>query len=83
MEALLLSFWGSFSLLLAWLIRIGALIVVPFRRSVASARVWLLLFFLVPFLTLLLFLVLGRPRHSRSRRQLFSRLPEMLSRVAQ
>jgi cardiolipin synthase len=50
-----------------WLIRLGALAVVPLRRSPAAAASWLLLIFFLPGLGLLLYLSIGRPRFSAAR----------------
>lgn len=44
-----------------WIIRIGALVVVPLRRSPAATASWLLLIFFLPVPGLLLFLMIGRP----------------------
>lgn len=52
-----------------WLIRLGALAVVPFRRSPAAATSWLLLIFFVPTIGLLLYLLIGRPRFSALRQR--------------
>lgn len=59
---------------LEWLIRIGALAVVPARRSPAAARGWLLLIFFLPIPGLLLFWFIGSPRFPRWRRERFDRL---------
>jgi cardiolipin synthase len=50
-----------------WVIRLGALAVVPFRRSPAAATSWLLLIFFVPTVGLVLYLLIGRPRFSPGR----------------
>lgn len=47
---------------LEWIIRLGALAVVPLRRTPAASRGWLLLIFFLPVPGLLLFLAIGRPR---------------------
>ena len=44
-----------------WIIRIGALAVVPLRRSPAATASWLLLIFFLPVPGLVLFLMIGRP----------------------
>ena len=51
-----------------WIIRIGALAVVPLRRSPAATASWLLLIFFLPVPGLVLFLMIGRP-HFPSWRQ--------------
>ena len=44
-----------------WLIRLGALAVVPLRRSPAAIASWLLLIFFFPVAGLALYLAIGRP----------------------
>ncbi|MGP1353207.1 MAG: cardiolipin synthase [Parasphingopyxis sp.] len=73
--------WANLLTIISWVIRIGALILVPFRRSPAAARGWLLLFFIAPLPALLLFLVIGSPKHPKRRRKLFEELPEILRRA--
>lgn len=48
--------------IIEWIIRLGALAVVPLRRTPAASRGWLLLIFFLPAPGLLLFLAIGRPR---------------------
>nr|WP_068074007.1 cardiolipin synthase [Novosphingobium lentum] len=50
-----------------WIIRLGALGIVPFRRSPAATTSWLLLIFFLPGPGLLLFLFIGRPRFPAAR----------------
>ena len=57
-----------------WLVRLGALAILPWRRSPAAVRSWLLLIFFLPVPGLLLFLAIGRPRFPEWRRQRFRRL---------
>lgn len=52
-----------------WLIRFGALAVVPLRRSPAAAAGWLLLIFFIPGPGLLLYLLIGRPRFPAARQR--------------
>lgn len=65
-----------------WLIRIGALAIVPLRRSPAAARGWLLLIFFLPAPGLLLFLIIGSPRFPAWRKQRFRRLLPFFGDVA-
>ena len=65
----------------SWTIRIGAFVVVPFRRPPEAARTWLLLFFVAPWIALPAYLAIGRPRHSPERRTRFAALPEVLGRT--
>ncbi|TNE39669.1 MAG: cardiolipin synthase [Sphingomonadales bacterium] len=57
-----------------WIIRIGALAVVPLRRSPAAARAWLLLIFFLPVPGLVLFLAIGSPRFPAWREERFRSL---------
>jgi cardiolipin synthase len=57
-----------------WLIRLVMLVVVPFRRSPAAARSWLLLIFFLPVPGLLLFLAIGRPRFPSWRVERFEQM---------
>jgi len=50
-----------------WVIRIVMLVVVPRRRAPSSARAWLILIFLLPWIGLALYLILGRLRISQRR----------------
>lgn len=57
-----------------WVIRIGALLVVPQRRSANAMRAWLLLIFFLPVPGALLYLLIGSPRFPRWRAQRFAAL---------
>ncbi|MBO9603662.1 MAG: cardiolipin synthase [Novosphingobium sp.] len=52
---------------LEWLIRIGALAIVPLRRSPGTAAGWLLLIFFLPVPAAVLYFFIGRPRFSGGR----------------
>ncbi|QLC21662.1 cardiolipin synthase [Parasphingopyxis sp. CP4] len=80
MSVLIAFVWANALTIISWVIRIGALILVPFRRSPAAARGWLLLFFIAPLPALLLFLILGSSQHPKRRRKLFEKLPDILRR---
>jgi cardiolipin synthase len=67
---------------LEWIIRIGALAVVPLRRTPAATRSWLLLIFFLPVPGLLLFLVIGSPRFPRARRTRFEAMKPFIADVA-
>ena len=54
--------------LVGWIIPFVMLFIVPTNRKPSSATAWLLLVFLLPYLGLVLFLVLGSPKLSRRRR---------------
>ncbi|BAK67111.1 cardiolipin synthase [Sphingobium sp. SYK-6] len=68
---------------LEWIIRIGALAIVPLRRTPAAARAWLLLIFFLPLPGLLLFLAIGSPRFPAWRRERFAALTPFLARIAE
>lgn len=57
-----------------WVVRIGALIVVPQRRSPNATRAWLLLIFFLPIPGLILYLLIGNPRFPAWRQQRFAAL---------
>jgi cardiolipin synthase len=67
---------------LEWIIRIGALAMVPLRRTPAATRSWLLLIFFWPVPGLLLFLVIGSPRFPQRRKARFDQLKPFLDDVA-
>lgn len=53
--------------LVGWIIPFVMLFIVPTNRKPSSATAWLLLVFLLPYLGLVLFLVLGSPKLSSRR----------------
>lgn len=55
--------------LLDWAVKIAFIIYIPRKRHPSSAIAWLLLLFIIPFLGLVLFLVIGSPKLSRFRRK--------------
>ncbi len=55
--------------ILEWTIRLIVLAIIPFRRSPAAARGWLLLIFLFPWFGPLIFWIFGRNRMPEWRRQ--------------
>jgi len=67
--------WGIGTVyeVLEWAIRLGALVVIPFKRK-ATATAWLLFLFLLPVPGLLLFLAIGQPRFPRWRTERFEKL---------
>lgn len=67
---------------LEWVIRIGALVSVPFRRSPAATRAWLLLIFFLPVPGLLLFWTIGSPRFPEWRRERFRELDPWFGGIA-
>lgn len=65
-----------------WVIRLGALAVVPLRRSPAAARGWLLLIFFLPWVGLLLFWAIGSPKFPEWRMERFHRLRPFFAETA-
>ena len=74
--------WGTFYYALEWVVRIGALIVVPLRRKPAAATGWLLLIFFQPLFGVMLFLAIGRPRFPAWRTKRFVALLPYFQRTA-
>ncbi|PTD26354.1 cardiolipin synthase [Sphingomonas fennica] len=73
---------GESYYLVEWAIRLVMLVVVPFRRSPAATRSWLLLIFVLPLPGLLLFLAIGSPRFPRWRRERFHALDPFVAGLA-
>jgi cardiolipin synthase len=73
--------WGALYVASEWVIRIGALIVVPQRRPPNAARAWLLLIFFLPWPGLLLYSLIGRAYMSRHRLDVQQRIYETIRRV--
>jgi len=65
-------------LLTEWAIRLGALLVVPFRRGPEAAKSWLLLIFFLPIPGLILYFLIGRTNLPRSRLEILAKLPAVL-----
>jgi len=61
------GFWATLLIVSDWVIRLVMLPIVPTRRSPEAAKGWLLFIFFVPWLGLLLYLLIGRPRLPRWR----------------
>lgn len=62
-----------------WVLRIVMALVVPRRRSPQSASAWLLLIMFLPWVGLVLYLLIGRPRSKRER---FARMRDVPRRLA-
>jgi cardiolipin synthase len=65
-----------------WLIRLGALAVIPLRRSPAATASWLLLIFFFPGAGLLLYLFIGRPQFPAARERRWRELRPFYADVA-
>jgi cardiolipin synthase A/B len=61
------GFWATLLVVTDWAIRLVMLPIVPTRRSPEAAKGWLLFIFFLPWLGLLLYLLIGRPRVPRWR----------------
>src|SRR5262249_47547773 len=66
-----------------WAIRLAMLVVVPFRRTPAAAKGWLLLIFFEPWVGLLLYLLIGRANLPRWQRKQLAKLPQAMARVVE
>jgi cardiolipin synthase A/B len=63
-------------------IRIAALIIIPRERKPTAATAWLLAIFLIPFVGILFFLLIGNSKLPKARRAKQVRIDEMLAKVA-
>jgi cardiolipin synthase len=75
------TFWAWTYILSEWVIRLAMLAVVPFRRTPAAAKGWLLLIFFEPWVGLLLYFLIGRARLTRWQRQQLAKLPQAMAAV--
>jgi cardiolipin synthase len=75
------TLWAWIFFASEWAIRLAMVIVVPFRRTPAAAKGWLLLIFFEPWVGLLLYLLIGRARLPRRRRDQLARLPGAMAKV--
>jgi cardiolipin synthase len=73
--------WDNKLAVAGWIIAIVAFVIVPFRRPPSEARGWLLLFFVLPWLALLIYGLIGRPSYAKHRRKRFDELPAILQRI--
>jgi cardiolipin synthase len=75
------TFWAWIFFVSEWAIRLAMLVVVPFRRTPAAAKGWLLLVFFEPWIGLVLYLLIGRAKLPRWRLERLARLPEAMAKV--
>jgi cardiolipin synthase len=75
------TLWAWVFFISEWVIRLAMLLVVPFRRTPAAAKGWLLLIFFEPWVGLLLYLLIGRAKLPRWRREQLAKLPQAMARV--
>jgi cardiolipin synthase len=73
--------WAWIFVASEWAIRLAMLVVVPLRRTPAAAKGWLLLIFFEPWIGLLLYLLIGRPKLPRWRREHLEKLPKAMAGV--
>src|SRR5690606_36918379 len=76
-----LTWWAWIFFLGAWAIRPVMLVVVPFRRTPAAAKGWLLLILFEPAIGLIVYLLIGRARLPRRRRLRVEALPSAMARI--
>lgn len=67
--------------LTGWVIPVVMLFFVPKNRKPSSATAWLLLIFLLPWVGLVIFLLLGNPKLSRRRRAEQYKMSELISKI--
>jgi cardiolipin synthase len=73
--------WGTLYVASEWVIRIGALIVVPQRRPPSAARAWLLLIFFLPWPGVILYSLIGRAYMPRRRIKVQQQIYETIRRI--
>jgi|TARA_R100000049_G_C1951890_1_gene100387 cardiolipin synthase len=73
--------WDHMLAIIGWIIAVIAFVVVPFRRPPAEARNWLLIFFALPWVALIIYWLIGRPRYAKQRRKRVADLPGVLERI--
>jgi cardiolipin synthase len=74
--------FGTAYYVVEWIIRLGALAIVPMGRAPAATRSWLLLIFFLPVPGLLLFLAIGRSRFPAWRAERFRLLQPFFLKVS-
>ena len=67
------NFWAWTFFVSDWMIRLAMLTVVPFRRTPAAAKGWLLLIFFEPWVGLLLNVLIGRAKLPRAMARVIDR----------
>src|SRR5262245_6556613 len=75
------TLWAWVFFISEWVIRLVMLVVVPFRRTPAAAKGWLLLIFFEPVVGLIVFLLIGRARLPRWQRERLAKLPGAMADV--
>jgi cardiolipin synthase len=77
------TWWAWIFFLSEWAIRLAMLVVVPFRRTPAAAKGWLLLVFFEPWVGLVLYALIGRAKLPRWQREQLAKLPGAMARVVE
>jgi len=73
---------GNWFTVLGWAIALIAFVVVPFRRSAAEARSWLLIFLAVPWVAVVIYWLIGRPHYSAERKARFDKIPSLIEKAS-
>ncbi|MBY0522322.1 MAG: cardiolipin synthase [Gemmataceae bacterium] len=73
--------WAWIFFVSEWAIRLAMMVVVPFRRTPAAAKGWLLLIFFEPWIGLAAYLLIGRPKLPRWRSEKLTQLPVVMAGV--
>jgi len=76
-----MTWWAWIFFISEWAIRLVMVVVIPFRRTPAAAKGWLLLIFFEPWIGLLLYLLIGRPDLPRWRRERLAQMPQAMAKV--
>jgi cardiolipin synthase A/B len=77
------GFWATVFVVSDWVIRLAMLPIVPTRRSPEAAKGWLLFIFFLPWLGLVLYLLIGRPRVPRWRTERFRQFMHAIEPIRQ
>src|SRR5262245_52134350 len=75
------TLWAWIFFLSEWAVRLTMLVMVPFRRTPAAAKGWLLLIFFEPWVGLLLYVLIGRAKLPRWQREQLAKLPRAMAKV--
>jgi cardiolipin synthase len=75
------TLWAWIYFVSEWAIRLAMVVVVPFRRTPAAAKGWLLLIFFEPWVGLLLYRLIGRAKPTRRQREQLAKLPGAMANV--
>lgn len=72
---------GTIWVIIDWIIRIGALFIVPRNRKPSSGTAWLMVIFLFPIGGIILFLILGSPKLPKARREIQKTLTDIINKT--